>query len=188
MAGHIFNKALKVLLSTNALIFIAGAMLAPIYALFVDEIGGDLLDASMTGGIFALAAGITTLAAGKYADKVKESELIVVLGYLIIAIAYVLFIFVDSIFMLFLVQIFMGIGSAIYAPAFDALYSKHLDKRRAGTQWGAWESMAYFTTAAGAGIGGLIVNRFGFDTLFIIMALLAFISAMYIYFLPRKVL
>lgn len=188
MNPPLFSRALKILLSTNALIFISAAMLAPIYALFVDEIGGDILDASMTGGFYALAAGITTLAAGRYADNVKEKELIVVLGYLLIALAYTFFIFVDSITDLFLTQILMGIGSAVSAPAFDALYSKHLNKKRAGLQWGAWESMYYFTTAAGAALGGLVVHRFGFDTLFAIMALLSFTSAIYIYFLPRKVL
>ena len=35
------SKALRILLATNAFILLAGAMLGPIYALFVDEIGGE---------------------------------------------------------------------------------------------------------------------------------------------------
>ena len=35
------NKALKILLSTNAIILLAAAMLGPIYAIFVEEIGGS---------------------------------------------------------------------------------------------------------------------------------------------------
>ena len=53
-----FNRALRILLSTNGMILLAGAMLGPIYALFVDKIGGDLMDASIAGGIFALVAEI----------------------------------------------------------------------------------------------------------------------------------
>ena len=56
------------------MILLAGAMLGPIYALFVEEIGGNLLDASFAGGMFALAAGITTFISGKYSDKIKENE------------------------------------------------------------------------------------------------------------------
>ena len=76
MKKQICNKSLRILLITNGIVLIAGAMLGPIYALFVEKIGGSLLDASLTGGFFALAAGITTLLAGKFADKHKD-ELIV---------------------------------------------------------------------------------------------------------------
>lgn len=76
-----FNKALKILLFTNGIILFAGAMMGPIYALYVEKIGGDLLDASFTFALYAFAAGIMTLISGRYADKIKENELIVVLGY-----------------------------------------------------------------------------------------------------------
>ena len=62
-----FNKAIRILLTTNSFILIASAMLAPIYALFVEEIGSDLLDASYAFAVFAFVAGITTLISGKYA-------------------------------------------------------------------------------------------------------------------------
>ena len=89
-----FNQALRLLLITNGLVLLAAAMLGPIYALFVEEIGGDLLEASLTGGIFALAAGITTLIAGRYTDKLKENNsLIVSLGYTVMGIGFFFFFF-----------------------------------------------------------------------------------------------
>ena len=183
-----FNRALRVLLITNALILIAAAMLGPIYALFVEEIGGDLLDASLTGGIFALTAGIVTLISGKYADRVKQNELIIVFGYALIGIGFLLYTIVDSIWFLFAVQIVIGAGEAIYSPAFDAVYTKHVSVKKAGREWGSWEAMNYFTYALGAGIGGLIAFKLGFNSLFVTMAILSFLSAIYIYFLPRDVL
>jgi len=166
----------------------AAAMLGPIYALFVEKVGGDLMDASIAGGIFALIAGITTLVSGKYSDRIKQNELIVVLGYTIMGIGFLLYIWVDSIMFLFIVQAIAGLGEAIYSPAFDAVYSKHLDGHKSGTQWGAWESMNYFTAAVGAIIGGGLVTLFGFQILFIVMAMLCFGSAVYIYHLKRNVL
>ncbi len=186
MARLILNKALRILLVTNGMILMAGAMLGPIYALFVEKVGGDLMDASIAGGIYAFTAGAVTLASGKYSDRVKENELIVVLGYLIIGLGFILYIFVDSIIFLFVVQIIIGLGEAIYSPAFDAVYSKHLDGDRSGTQWGMWESMNYFTAAAGSFAGGAVVTIFGFEALFIIMAVMAFWSAGYIYHLKRR--
>jgi len=183
-----FNKALRILLSTNAMILLAVAMLGPIYALFVERVGGSLLDASFAGALFALTAAITTFVSGKYVDKVKENELIVVAGYLIMAAAFFSYLLVGSVIELFLVQIVIGFGEAIYSPAFDAVYSKHLDGRKSGKQWGAWESMNYLTAAIGAAIGGFIVTWFGFEAVFMVMAGLCFTSALYIYKLPREVL
>lgn len=188
MREEVINKALRILVGTNAMVLIAGAMMGPIYAIFVEKIGGDLLDASLTGGIFSLAAGITTLIAGRYADKLKEPELIVVLGYFMMGAGFLLYTFVDSIIFLFGVQIIIGFAEAIYAPAFDAVYSRHLVKNNAGQAWGAWEAMSYFTASIGAISGGFIVANLGFNAIFIIMAVLCFSSALYIYLLPRKVL
>ena len=188
MTRRFFNKALRILLMTNAVVLVAAAMLGPIYALFVEKIGGSLLDASITGGIFALAGGLTTLAAGKYADKIKHDELIVAAGYLVMGIGFFLYMFVNSIWFLFGVQILIGFAEAAYSPAFDALYSKHITERKAGREWGAWESLNYFSVFAGAVIGGLIVTKFGFNAIFILMSLLCVASSAYIYHLPRSTL
>ena len=184
----LFNRGLRILLITNALILIAGAMLGPIYALFVEKVGGSLLDASLTGGIFALVAGITTLIAGRYADKIKEKRYIVAFGYSLMGVGFFLYTFVNSIWFLFVVQAIIGFAEAAYVPAFDALYSKHLTKKKAGREWGAWEATNYFTAAAGAGTGGLLVTYFGFNIIFIIMGILSVISAIYIFLLPKRIL
>lgn len=183
-----FNKALRILLSTNAMILTAAAMLGPIYALFVEQVGGSLMDASIAGTIFALVGGLTTLVSGKYSDKIQENELIIVLGYTIMGIGFLLYYWVGSIGFLFLVQAIIGLGEAIYAPAFDAVYTKHIDGHKSGTQWGAWESISYFTNALGALLGGIMVTLFGFQSIFIAMSALCFGSALYIFRLKRHIL
>ena len=183
-----FNRALRILLITNALILIANYMLGPIYAIFVEDIGGNLLDASFAGGAFALSPGIPSLLSGSLSDKVKRPELVVVFGYILIGIGYTLYIFVSSIWFLLVCQVIIGLGEAIYSPAFDAVYSNHLTENKMGREWGAWESMNYFSAAVGAFVGGLIAVNFGFDTLFIIMATLCLLSALYIYKLPKTAL
>ena len=175
------NRPLRILLFTNSIILIAGGLLGPIYALFVEEIGGDLLDAGLTGAIFALAAGVTVLLAGKHSDRAKNPAHIVVFGYGVMGVGYLLYLLVDSIFSLFVVQVVIGFGEAVYLPSFDALYSRHLDGDKEGSQWGAWEAMNYFSIAIGSVVGGIIAQQYGFDELFILMALLCFASALYTY-------
>ena len=183
-----FNRAIRTLLAANAIILMAGAMLAPIYALFVDSIGGDLMDASLTGGIFSLAAGMTSFISGRYADHIKRKDYVIVLGACIMSFGFLLMTIVDSIFSLFIVQAIIGLGEAIYYPPYDALYSQHIDGHKAATTWGAWESMDYFITAIGAVIGGMLASQLGFNSLFISMSAVSLISGVYLYFLPRRIL
>jgi MFS family permease len=184
----LFNHSLKILVGTNALILIAGAMLGPIYALFVEEIGGDLMDASLAGAIFALAAGITTLISGRFADKLKNPKMVVIVGYVIMMIGFLLLTTVNSVWFLFVVQAMIGFGEAIYSPAFDALYSKHIDHHKEGRQWSYWESMNYFTAVIGAVVGGLLASTFGFAVLFVAMASISALSALYLLTIPKKLL
>jgi MFS family permease len=182
----LFNKSLKILVFTNALILFAGAMLGPIYAIFVEDIGGDLMDASIAGAAFALAAGITVLVSGSFSDRISQKKYVVIFGYGLMGAGFLLLSFVQSVITLFLVQALIGIGEAIYSPAFDALYSKHLDHNKEGIQWSIWECMNYFTVFFGALIGGLVVTIFNFQTLFVIMASIAIGSAVYLFFLEKK--
>ncbi|MDD4353215.1 MAG: MFS transporter [Candidatus Nanoarchaeia archaeon] len=182
------NPAIKILLFTNSLVSLASFMLGPIYALFVVQVGGDILDAGIAVSIYALAAALTTLISGIYSDKVKENELIMSLGYLIMGFSFFLFIFVKDIWFLFIVQAIMGFGEAIYGPAFNAIYSKHLSKGNAGKEWSFWQIMDYFTRVIGAAIGAYLVSLFGFQPAFIIMTGFCVFSAVFVYILPRKAL
>lgn len=190
LVNHVknINPAIKILLFTNSLILLCSYMLGPIYALFVVDIGGDIMDAGLTVSVYALAAALTTLISGIYADKVKENELIIVLGYSILAISFLLFFFVTNIWMLFLVQALFGIGEAIYSPAFNAIYSKHLSKGNAGKEWGYWEVMQYLVYIIGAAMGAYLVQSWGFGPVFIILSGICVYSAGFIYLQPRKAL
>lgn len=184
----VFNKALKILLLSSWIFLVAGAMMGPIYAIFVEELGGSILDASLTGGIFSFVAGITAILSGSITDRLKENELMIVLSYTLMGIGFFAYIFVHSVRSLFLVQIFTGFSEALYYPALDAVYSKHLSSGNQGKQWGIWEAIDYFAIAIGAWIGGIIVSYLGFHVLFMIMSSLCFISGLYVFLTPREVL
>jgi len=182
------RKSLKILLYTNGLVLVAAAMLGPIYALFVEEIWGDLMDASFAGAMFALSAWVTTLLFWRIADSSHQKWQILALGYILMWIWFFSYLFVESIIHLFLVQVLIGLWEAIYSPAFDALYSKHIHKKQSGTEWGIWEAVNYFSLALWAFLWGVLVSKFGFDIIFIIMWTMCFVSSIYIYLLPKKVL
>ncbi len=167
---------------------LCAAMLGPIFAIFVEDKGGNLFDASVTFAVFATVAAVTSFITGKITDKIKEQEYVLLLGYFMIFFGYILLVFAKTTEEVILIQIILGFGDAVSLPAHDALYSHHVKKGHEGTAWGTWETMNYLVSAIGALIGGALVVTSGFDLLFFVMALLCFISIVAIAITPRTYL
>jgi hypothetical protein len=85
------------------------------------------------------------------------------------SIGFLGYLFITEIWQLFIVQAVFGLAVAVRTPAFDGLYSAHLDKGRYASEWGVWESITWIVTGVSAFVGGFVVSQWGFDTLFGIM-------------------
>ena len=179
------QRELKILLSSYALFGLAAGMFGPIYAVFVEQIGGDLLTAGAAYAAFSFAAGILIFIISRWEDHVKHKEKLVVVGYFVMTLGYLGYIMIRTPLDLFVVQAVLGVGNAILSPAWDAIYSKRLDKGRYASEWGIWESMNYIVIALAALIGGFLANVFGFRFIFVIMFILSFfgflISLLFLY-------
>ena len=68
------KRILKLLLLADGWVSLALGMLGPIYALFVQDIGGDLLDASTAYFIFMITTGLAIFLISKWEDKAKHKE------------------------------------------------------------------------------------------------------------------
>jgi MFS family permease len=168
------------------LVVIAASMIVPFYALFVEKIGGDILEIGIGASVFAIAGGITVLLAGRLADKIHRKERMIAGAYLVMALGFVLYIFVDSIWLLLVAQIIIGIAEASYLPAFDVLYGTHAHEghEHVGKRWSLTEANDYFAAALGAGLGAVIIHFTSFTVLFSAMAVLCLLSGLYLFRLP----
>lgn len=169
------NVLRKILLLSDAFYLMSGGLLGPIYALFVNKIGGDLLEASSTFALFMLTAGVVVFLLALWEDRSKHQRKFVIGGYLIGIIGTAGYLFVNSASSLFLVQIVLGLSVALKDPAYDALFSSS-EKKHLVLAWGAWETVDYFALGLGALIGGLIAQNFGFQTLLYCMLALSIFS------------
>ena len=85
-----------------------------------------------------------------------------------------------------MVQIIFGIGNAIGTPAYDGLYSKHLDKGKFVSEWGLWETMNYVVLGISAIAGGYFATMYGFNFLFWAMFGFSLIGLFVSLFLIKK--
>lgn len=184
------NPALRALLLSNSIVLISLAMLVPVYALFVQQVGGGALSAGLTAGALGLASAVSALLSGKYIDKIQpvNTRYVLAVGWALIGCSMLLYLFVHSIAALFVVQLLAGFVKTISAPAFDTLYARHLDKKATGQEYGLWEASFFLTAGVGSILGGIIVAYAGFEGVFIVMAVLAFVASVYIASLKPGVL
>ena len=74
------KNILKILLWSSFLINLSAGLLGPIYAIFVENIGGNLLTAGSAYATFSISSGILIYFLGKWEDKLKHQERILLLG------------------------------------------------------------------------------------------------------------
>ena len=176
----------RTLLAASAFSNLSAGLLGPIYAIFVQEIGGGILAASVAWTVFSLVTGVLILCFGRLEDHRLNKRLMVPVGYFILAFATLGYLFVATSTELFAIEALMGIGVAMLTPAWDAIYSTHLDKGRESSQWAYWDGGTRIIYAGGAMLGGLVATLYGFKTLFILMALFAFCAGAASSLLLRK--
>ncbi len=182
------NGSLRILLIVSGLFTFAFGMFSPIYAIFVESIGEDLVAAANAWAVFSLTAGLLTFVVGKWENEIKETELGIVYSQFILGFAYILYYLTDGILMLYLAQACLGAGMAFFWPAFHSTYGKHTDRKEAAWQWSLYDGLAYLLPAIAAVVGGWTVEHYGFGLIFMVMAGISFFCGLFILVLPRKVL
>lgn len=168
---------LRVLLVSNFLNTLAYSLFFPLYAIYIQKIDSSVLAVSSTMGWYTFITGVTILAAGKLEDVVKKKEQIVALGYFILVAGSLGYLFVNSIWMLYLIQTINAIGIGIVVPAWKAMYSCKEDKGMEAKEWSFFDGGNMLLAGLATVTGGLIVRLSGFEMLIILMAGLQLCSA-----------
>lgn len=163
------KRGLKFLVLADAWATLALGMLGPIYAIFVEQIGGDILDASWAFFAFTFTSGVVMYLLSFWENKIKHKEWLILISYTLISAGCLGYYFVYNQFSLLVVQVVLGLATALLAPAYDALYSHYVIKKEEASDWGLWESMGYIVGAFAAIIGGYVANMLGFKILFLAM-------------------
>jgi MFS family permease len=173
------NPQLKALFTANALFVFAGNLLVPLYALFIDDIGGGLQLAGMLYSVQFITATVVGLFVMRIQDRSRLDLNLLRMSHFGRATVWLVLSFIPSVPVLLLAQIVTGALEAFGTPAFEALVSEHLDKRKHLGEWGAWEMMKSIGISIASVSSGFLATEYGFEGLFLCMALLGYASLMF---------
>jgi len=179
------KRELKILISASLACNFAFGLLGPIYAIFVENIGGDILTAGYTWAIYSISLGVATFIFSRFEDKLPKEKMIV-LGYGLLSFGHLGYYFVQNATHLFMVQIYMGLSLALIDPIWSAYFTIKTDRRREAAEWGDWGAGTNIAIGIAAVVGSYIAHQFGFKSLFLIMFVIGLISTGISYLLLKK--
>jgi len=163
------NKTTRILLLGANLWYFGEGMLGPLFAVFSEKVGGDILDISWAWAAYLVVTGICYIVVGKLINGKPYQAKVMVFGYGLNALLTFCYTFVSNSWQLFFVQAGLGVAEAIGTPAWDSLYAKNVDVEHDTFAWGLSSGQSQIVTGLAIFVGGMIAHYGSFNMLFIVM-------------------
>lgn len=157
-------------------------LVSPILAIFIERnvAGGSIAAAGIAQTIYMIVKSVLQLGVGRFNDRdtayIREFWTSL-FGYGVIAMVPFLYLAVQTVPQLFLVQALLGVGAAFAYPGWMVIFTKFTDAQREGREWTTYSTAVFIGMAITGALGGILVERYGFRPVFVgwgILSILGF--------------
>ncbi|MBL7155009.1 MAG: MFS transporter [Candidatus Portnoybacteria bacterium] len=179
------NKVIKILILSDVALIAGLGFVAPIFAVFLtNQIkGGNLEVVGYAAAIYCIVRSLVVVPIGQYLDKnhgEKDDLWFIIIGNVLAALAVFGYLFSRLPWHIYLLQAVYALGMGMNIPGYTAIFTRHIDKGREAFGWSVRAALIGIGTGVTGALGGIVANRFGFNTLFIGVVIFILLSA----FLP----
>jgi MFS family permease len=185
------NSIVEAFIVSETFLWSAWNFVTPIFAIFVVTSikGGNVQIAASAFSVCLIARVVCEIFSGKYLNHKSDSHklFLAILGMILMSIAYLGFAFSHNVFSLFTFYILIGIGFGIASPAKYSLFTEHIDKERATTEWSMYDAVTLIGIASATALGGFIASLYGFTFLFMLASVVNLLGIIpYLFFRSKK--
>ncbi|MFZ5363890.1 MAG: MFS transporter [Patescibacteria group bacterium] len=183
------NPVIRFLIISDTVVMGAAGLLGPIFALFITDFikGGNEAVAGLAAGIYLLTKSIFQIPIAHLIDRIrgeKDDFWLMFIFSILIAIIPLLYLVINTPWELYVVQFILGLFTAFTFPTYMAIFTRHIDREKEGTEWGVYFTLTDLTGAALAALGGYIATISGFPILICTVVVVSFVGALLL--LPIK--
>ncbi len=150
--------------------------MAPLWAEYVLHLGATIKVAGTAIAIYSIGIAVFTLLVSLVVMRIGRRKILFCCSVFIMAIGFMLYLFVHHAWQLYLLQLFIAFAVSIQTPTFDSLYGERLSHRMRPLGWGAYTSASTFSMGVGAYLGAHITHYAGFKATFIVMTAIALVA------------
>jgi predicted MFS family arabinose efflux permease len=167
------TRPVRLLLIASSLWYLAEGLLGPLFAVFSEQIGGDVLDISAAWATYLIASGIAYPVVGRLLNNSRWKFRMIAVGYVLNTIFTFSYLLVTDTRQLLIVQVGLGVAEAISTPSWDAFFASNLADTKDTFAWGIANGHTQFISGVAIAIGGLIANFISFQALFFTMGMIS---------------
>lgn len=186
---HIFkevNPVIRFLIIADTFTNGASTLLGPIFALYIEGFiqDGNAAVAGISAAILLVSRSLFQIPIATLIDKIrgeKDDFYFLFTFTLLGSLMPLFYLVIDTSLELYILQLFMGIFSACTFPSWMAIFTRHIDSKKEGTEWGMYFTIRDLASAALAGIGGFIAISLGYQVLIVAVSVIAFAGALLLF-------
>ena len=183
---------IKILILSDFLILSAINLVSPIFAIFItDKINGaTIATAGIAVMIYLIVKSVFEVPIAILIDKTKSEKddfYTAVFGILLMAVCYFFFTRIDSIWQLYVLQGFLGLSVAISFPGWSSILTRHIDKQKEALEWSLYDVVTGVGMALTAGLGALMVEKYGFDIIFYLISVFAVLGTILLFSIRKRI-
>ena len=187
------NKVIKTLITYDFFLLLGWGLITPILAIFILESieGGDARVAGIAVGIYWLSKSIIQIPIANFLDKKdgeKDDYWALIGGTLLASFAPLGFILATLPWHVYAIQGIHALGMAFAIPAWGAIFTRHIDKKREALTWGLESSSVGIGTGIAGILGGTIAKVFGFTPLFIGVCIMGIVASLLILLIANNLI
>jgi MFS family permease len=185
------NKVVRILVAADFFYNGAFASFAPVFAIFIagNIVGGSASVVGYATAIYWIVKSLVQLPIARFLDSAKGEQKqfwAMFLGYLATGFVPLAYIFAKTPTHLYIIQGCYGFAMAWAVPSWYGIFTRHVDKWRISFEWSLESVFAVGLASAGAAaLGGFIADRYGFELLFFIAAIVSFGASFLMLFLKK---
>lgn len=177
------NPVIRFLIISDTVIIGAAGLLGPIFALFIKDFirGGNEAVAGIAAGVYLFSRSILQVPIAHFIDKIRgeKDDFWFMFGFSILISVIPLFYLIIRIPLhLYIVQFVLGIFSAFTYPSYMAIFTRHIDKEKEGTEWSIYFMLTDITSAILAVVGGYLAVLSGFPILIVTVVVLSLFGSL----------
>ncbi len=165
--------------------------LGPILPIFIATgiEGGSVKTAGFATAIY-MVMWILQIPIGWFIDRHdgdRDDFIFLIVGAFITTAALFLFTVAEYPWHIYAIQALAGLGRAVDLPAWYSLFTRGIDKKREGLEWGVENVTVALAVGTVGALSGLITEAYGFRTLFLVAGFTALVGTVVLVLLYHSV-
>jgi len=184
------NRVIKILINGNITITAAWGFINPFFAVFVCDkiIDGSLIVVGIASTLYWIVKSTLQIPIAMMMDKLPSEDddaFGLVLGSFLVSIVPFCFLISTKALHIYILQVVLAFGDALRVPSWNAIFTRHIDRGKEGTEWGINSTFVGFGVAITALLGGWIAESIGFQGIFILGGIISILGSLFFITLGR---